>query len=98
MHEDFGSHAGREPDPAQRGYRLDIRLDGVTEAAAVALMQRIADLVVEAGLATPEGGEVRAIVDLREHTWTPEPGDARHVLVPRAVPRSPDLSASYSPN
>jgi hypothetical protein len=98
MHEDLGSHAGREPDPAERGYRLDVLLDGVSEAAGLALMHRIADLLVEAGLASPEDGEVRAIIGLHAHTWTPDLGEARHVLVPRAVPQSPDFGANYSPN
>jgi hypothetical protein len=98
MHEDFGSHAGREPDPAERGYRLDVLLDGVSEAAALALMHRIADLLIEAGLATPEDGDARAIVGLHPHTWTPELADALHLVIPRAVPQSPDLGANYSPN
>jgi hypothetical protein len=98
MHEDFGSHAGREPDPAERGYRLDVLLDGVTEAAGLALVQRIADLVVEAGLASPEGGDARAVISLHPHTWTTELTVARHVVIPRAVPRSPDFGATYSPN
>jgi hypothetical protein len=98
MHEDFGTHAGREPDPVERGYRLDILLDGVTEAAGLALMHRIADLLVEADLATPEDGEVRAVIGLQEHTWTPNLAEALHVVIPRAVPQSPDLGANYSPN
>ena len=98
MHEDFGSHAGREPDPAPRGYRLDVLLDGVTEAAGVALMHRIADLLVEKGLASPEDGEARAVIALRQHTWSPELAEALHVVVPRAVPQSPDFSSGYSPN
>jgi hypothetical protein len=98
MHEDLGSHAGQEPDPAERGYRLDVLLDGVTEAAGLALMHRIADLLVEAGLASPEDGEVRAIIGLHAHPWTPDLTEARHVLVPRAVPQSPDFGANYSPN
>jgi hypothetical protein len=98
MHEDFGSHAGREPDLAERGYRLDVLLDGVSEAAALALMHRIADLLIEAGLATPEDADARAIVGLHAHTWTPQLPDALHLAVPRAVPQSPDLGASYSPN
>ena len=55
MHEDFGADAGSEPDPAERAYRIDVLLDGVAEVAGVALMHRIADLLVEEGLATPEG-------------------------------------------
>jgi hypothetical protein len=98
MHDDFGSHAGREPDPAERGYRLDILLDGVTESAGLALMHRIADLLVEAGLATPEAGEVRAVIGMHPHSWTPELADALHVVIPRAIPRSPDFGAGYSPN
>lgn len=98
MHEDLGSHAGRAPDPAERGYRLDVLLDGVTEAAALALMHRIADLLIEAGLATPENGEARAVVGLQAHTWTPDLAEALHVVVPRAIPQSPDLGADYSPN
>jgi hypothetical protein len=98
MHEDFGSHAGREPDPAERGYRLEVLLDEVTEATGVALMHRIADLLVEAGLANPEGGDVRAVIALHPHTRTPELAESQHVVVPRAIPQSPDFGANYSPN
>jgi hypothetical protein len=98
MHEDFGARADAEPDPDERAYRLDVLLDGVPEIAAVSLLHRIADLLVEEGLATPEGGDVRAVVGLHAHTWTPELADALHLLVPRAVPQSPDLGANYSPN
>jgi hypothetical protein len=98
MHEDFGSHAGREPDPAERGYRLDVLLGGVTEAAGLALVHRIADLLVEAGLASPEGGDVRAIIALHPHDWTPDLAEAQHLVVPRAIPQSPDFGANYSPN
>jgi hypothetical protein len=98
MHEDFGSHAGRASDPAERGYRLDVLLDGVTEATGMALVHRIADLLVEAGLATPEGGDVRAVIGLHAHDWTPDLAEARHVVIPRAIPQSPDFGADYSPN
>ena len=98
MHEDFGAGAGSEPDPAERAYRIDVLLDGVPEAAGVALMQRIADLLVEEGLATPEGGDVRAVIGMHTHTWTPQLAQALHVIVPRAIPQSPDLGANYSPN
>jgi hypothetical protein len=98
MHEDFGSHAGREPDPVERGYRIDVLLDGVPEIAGLALMHRIADLLVEEGLAAPEGGEVRAVIGMQQQTWTPDLAEALHVVIPRAVPQSPDLGANYSPN
>ena len=98
MHEDFGANAAREPDPAERAYRLDVLLDGIPEAAGVALMHRIADLLIEQGLATPEDGDVRAVIGMHPHTWTPNLADALHVLIPRAVPQSPDLGADYSPN
>ena len=38
------------------------------------------------------------MIAMQRHTWTPELADALHVIVPRAIPRSPDLGASYSPN
>ena len=98
MHEDFGANAGREPDPVERAYRLDVLLDGIPEVAGITLIQRIADLLVEEGLATPEGGNVRAIIGMHPHTWTPNLADALHVVIPKAVPQSPDLSAGYSPN
>jgi hypothetical protein len=98
MHEDFGANAGSELDPAERAYRIDVLLDGVPEVAGLALMQRIADLLVEEGLATPDGGDVRAVIGMQAHTWTPQLADALHVIVPRAVPQSPDLGANYSPN
>ena len=98
MHEDFGANVGREPDPTERAYRIDVLLDGIPEVAGFALMQRIADLLVEEGLATPEGGDVRAVIGMHPHTWTPDLAEALHVVVPRAVPQSPDLGANYSPN
>jgi hypothetical protein len=98
MHEDLGSRADCDPDPAERAYRLDVLLDGVPEVACVTLMHRIADLLVEEGLATPEGATVRAMIGVREHAWTTEVPDAQHVVVPKAVPQSPDLGLGYSPN
>jgi hypothetical protein len=98
MHEDFGANAGREPDTVERAYRIDVLLDGIPEVAGLVLMQRIADLLVEEGLATPEGGDVRAIVGMHPHTWTPDLADALHVVIPKAIPQSPDFSAGYSPN
>jgi hypothetical protein len=98
MHEDFGANAGREPDPAERAYRLDVLLDGIPEAGGLSLMHRIADLLVEEGLASPEDGDVRAVIGMHTHTWTPDLAEALHVVVPRAIPQSPDLGANYSPN
>jgi hypothetical protein len=98
MHEDFGAHAGREPGTDDRAYRIDVLLDGVPEIAGVALLHRIADLLVEEGLATPEGGDVRAVIGMHEHTWTPDLADALHVVIPRAIPQSPDLGLGYNPN
>jgi hypothetical protein len=98
MHEDFGVNADAEPDPVERAYRIDVLLDGVPEIAGAALVHRIADLLVEEGLATPEGGDVRAIVAMHPHTWTREVAGALHLVVPKAVPQSPDLGANYSPN
>ena len=98
MHEDFGANAGRRPDPVERAYRLDVLLDGVPEATGVALMHRIADLLIEEGLATPEGGDMRAIIGMHAHTWTPDLAEALHVMIPKAVPQSPDLGLGYSPN
>jgi hypothetical protein len=98
MHEDFGANAGSEPDPVERAYRIDVLLDGIPEVAGLTLMQRIADLLVEEGLATPEGGDVRAVIGMHPHTWTADLASALHVVVPKAVPQSPDLGANYSPN
>ena len=98
MHEDLGSHAGREPDPTERAYRLAVLLDGVPEAACIGLMQRIADLLVEEGLATPEGAPVRSVIGVQEHEWATELPGALHLVMPKAVPQSPDLGFGYSPN
>ena len=98
MHEDFGANAGREPGTDDRAYRIDVLLDGVSETACIALLHSMADLLIENGLATPAGGDVRAVIAVHEHTWTPDLGDALHVVVPRAVPQSPDLGLGYSPN
>jgi hypothetical protein len=98
MHEDFGANAGREPDPTERAFRLDVLLDGIPEAAGLALMRRIADLLIEQGLATAEGDDARAVIAMHPHTWTPAFAEALHVLIPKAIPRSPDLGADYSPN
>jgi hypothetical protein len=98
MHEDFGANAASEPDPVERAYRIDVLLDGVPELTGLTLMQGIADLLVEQGLATPEGGDVRAVIGMHPHTWTPDLSDALHVIVPKAIPQSPDLGANYSPN
>ena len=86
------------PDPDDRAYRIDVLLDGIPEETGVAVMQRIGDLLVEAGLATPEGGNVRAVIGMHEHTWSPNLADAIHVVIPRAIPQSPDLGLGYSPN
>jgi hypothetical protein len=98
MHEDFGANAGREPGTDDRAYRIDVLLEGVPEIAGIALMHRIADLLVEEGLASPEGGDVRAVVGMHEHTWNPDLAGAIHVVIPRAIPQSPDLGLDYSPN
>ncbi len=98
MHEDFGANADREPDPVERAYRLDVLLDGIPEVAGLSLMHHIADLLVEEGLASPEGGDVRAVIGMHTHTWTADLAEALHVVVPRAIPQSPDLGANYSPN
>ena len=98
MHEDLGAHAGRAPDPTERAYRLAVLLDGVPEDVCVALMHRIADLLVEAGLATPEGAPVRSVVGVNEHSWASELPGALHLVVPKAIPQSPDLGLGYSPN
>jgi hypothetical protein len=98
MHEDLGAHAGREPDPAKRAYRIDVLLDGIPEIAGLALMHRIADLLVEEGVASPEDGPVRSVIAMHEHDWTSKLPGATHLVVPRAVPQSPDLGLGYSPN
>jgi len=98
MHEDFGANAGRELDPVERAYRLDVLLDAIPEAAGLALMQRIADLLIEAGLATPEGEAVRAVIGMQPHTGARDVDCDLHLLIPKAVPQSPDLGADYSPN
>jgi hypothetical protein len=98
MHEDLGAHAGQPPDPTDRAYRLEVLLDGAPEIACISLMHRIADLLIEEGLATPEGAPVRSVVGVHEHDWTDELPGALHLVVPKAVPQSPDLGLSYSPN
>ena len=98
MHEDLGANAGQQPDVTERAYRLAVLLDGVSEATCVELMQGIADLLEEHGLATPESGPVRSVVAVHEHDWVTELPGALHLVIPRAVPRSPDLGLGYSPN
>jgi len=98
MHEDFGANASREPGTDDRIYRIDVMLDGVSERAALALMHRIADLVVEDGMATPEGGDVRAVLGMHEHAAVADLTEAIHVLIPKAVPQSPDLGLGFNPN
>ena len=98
MHEDLGAHAGRQPDTTERAYRLAVLLDGVSEAACVELMQGIAEMLVEHGLASPESGPVRSVVSDHEHDRVTEFPGALHLVTPRAVPRSPDLGLGYSPN
>jgi hypothetical protein len=98
MHEDLGANAEQQPDPTERAYRVAVLLDGVSEGVCVELMQQIADLLVEAGLATPEGAAVRSVVGVHELDWTTEMPGALHLTIPRAVPRSPDLGLGYSPN
>ena len=98
MHEDLGAHAGREPDPTERAYRLTVLLDGVPEQACITLMGQIADLLVEAGYATPEGAAVRSAIGVHEHDWATEFPGALHLVVPKTEPQSPDLGLGYSPN
>lgn len=98
MHEDLGTHAGRTPDPTERAYRVDVLLDRVTELDTIALMHRIADLLVEEGLATPEEADVRSVVTVHEVEGSEELPAALHMVVPKEVPQSPDLGAGYSPN
>ena len=98
MHEDFGANAGREPGTDDRAYRIDVLLDGIPEIAGLALMHRIADLLIEEGLASREGGDIRAVIGMREHAFSPDLGDALHVVIPRAIPQSPDLGLGYNPN
>src|SRR3954454_19068736 len=98
MHEAFGANAGRAPASGRRAHRLDLLLASVPEVAGLAVMHRIADLLVEEGLASPETGDVRAVIGMYEHSWSPNLADALHVLIPRAIPQSPDLGANYSPN
>ena len=69
MHEDLGAHAGQQPDPTERAYRLAVLLDGVPEAVCVELMQQIADVLVEHGLASPPEGPIRSAVAVHEHDW-----------------------------
>jgi hypothetical protein len=98
MHEDLGANAGQQPDPAERAYRVAVLLDSVSEGVCVELMQRIADLLVEFGLSTPEGEAVRSVVGVHELDWTSEMPGALHMTIPKSVPRSPDLGLGYSPN
>ena len=101
MHEHFGANAGNDPDPELRAYRIDVLIDGVPEAAGVALMHEIADLLVEAGLGREEDGEeFHAVIALQPTDWSEhrKMAEALHVVIPTAVPRSPDLGLGYSPN
>jgi len=98
MHEDLGAHAGQDPDPTERAYRVAVLLDGVSEVVCLELMQQIADLLVEHGLSTPEGEAVRSVVGVHELDWTTEMPGALHMTIPKTEPRSPDLGLGYSPN
>jgi hypothetical protein len=98
MHEDLGANAGRQADLTERGYRVAVLLDGVSEAACVELMHAVADVLVEHGLASPESGPVRSAVAVEQHDWVEAFPGALHLVTPRAVPRSPDLGMGYSPN
>ena len=89
---------GASPIRSSRAYRIDVLLDDVPELAGMELMQRIADLLVEEGLATREGGPFRAVMLMQPYTWTNDLPGALHAIVPRAVPQSPDLGLGYSPN
>jgi len=106
-HEHFGPNAEREPDTLPRAYHLDVLLNGIPEAVGVTLMHQIADLLVEHGMAMREPGDPpRAIIGLRPHDWSADtqemvaravPGGT-HIVLPKAVPQSPDLGLGYSPN
>jgi len=47
---------------------------------------------------TPEGEAVRAVIGMQPHTGARDVDCDLHLLIPKAVPQSPDLGADYSPN
>ncbi len=98
-HEHLGANADREPDPTPRSYRIEILVEEITESDALALAYEIADALAARGHAIHgDDGRIRSVVTLGYHAWPDElVTDALHALVPRAIPRPPDLEF-YSPN
>jgi hypothetical protein len=102
MHEHFGANAGEPPDATRRAYRIELLLNEVDEETCVRLMHGIADMLLEEGLGKPaDAPDARAMLALDTQDWSTAHRDiaaALHIVVPAAVPRSPDLGAGYSPN
>jgi hypothetical protein len=99
-HEHFGANADRAPDPTPRSYRIEILVERIDEAAAVELIEEIADALAARGHALFEDDDrhVRSVVTLGLADWPDElVTEALHALLPRAIPRPPDLEY-YSPN
>ena len=106
-HHHLGPNADREPDLAQRGYRITVLLERVSEADGVEIAREIADVLAARGIAIRGDDEtVRSAIGLDPHDWPESLGvalegdlaGALHVVVPKAVPQAPDLGLGYSPN
>jgi hypothetical protein len=99
QHEHFGANADREPDPEPRSYRLEILLERISEADALALADEIAGTLAAHGHAIRgDDQHVRSVIMLGHHEWREElVTDALHALLPRSTPLPPDLEF-YSPN
>jgi hypothetical protein len=99
--------ADRELDPEPRSHRITVLLERVSENEAVEVVFEIADALAARGLAIrDEDDTVRSVVGLDRHPWPENLGaalesdlaGALHIVVPKAVPQTPDLGLGYSPN
>jgi hypothetical protein len=106
-HLHLGPNAEAEPETVPRSYRLTVLLERVTEWEAVAVAREVADVLAAAGIAIRgEDETVRSVIGVEPHPWpvglsAASAGDlasADHILVPKAVPQTPDLAQDYSPN
>ncbi|MBE2317021.1 hypothetical protein DVA67_013650 [Solirubrobacter sp. CPCC 204708] len=104
-HVHLGPNAEAEPGSVPRSYRLTVLLERVTEWEAVAIAREVADVLAAAGIAIRgEDETVRSVIGVQPHPWPVGPATAEeligaeHILVPKSVPQTPDLSQDYSPN
>jgi hypothetical protein len=99
-HEHFGVNADRAPDPAPATYRIEILVESIAEEEALGLVMEIADALAERGhaMAGEADRHVRSVITLARTEWPDELlTDALHAVLPRALPRPPDLEY-FTPN